>query len=435
MQKYRIVFLICACLTAPAADILGQTRKPNIILIMADDLGYETLQAYGGTSYRTPRLNEMASKGMRFDNAHATPLCTPSRVQLMTGKYNFRNYIGFGLLDPAELTFAHLLKNAGYVTGITGKWQLLGLEKEQADAGNRRGSYPFEAGFDDYCLWQVEERLSRYKDPVITFRGNKTEELKGQYGPDVFARFANDFITRHRDTTFFLYYPMVLVHDPFQPVPGHADYENHDPGINDPKYFSDMITYMDKIVGGIIDKVEQLGISENTLILFIGDNGTDKDVVSIQNGRKVQGGKSGHTDNATHVPMIAYWKETIQPGTVNPNLIDFTDFVPTLCDIAEAALPRDFFTDGTSFYPQLRSVNDAPTREYVFCAYDPKRGKDRIPATWIHDKEWKLYTSGKFIHLARDREEKNPLTDEQLDARARQAKARLQKAMNEILNR
>src|SRR5690606_17608988 len=120
-------------------------------------------------------------------------------------------------LDPGELTFGHLLKDAGYVTGITGKWQLLGLEGEQRDAGNRRGSYPGEAGFDEYCMWQVEQLLSRYKNPVITTNGNQTQEMKGAYGPDIFSTFAQDFIQKHKDTTFFLYYPMVLTHDPFQP--------------------------------------------------------------------------------------------------------------------------------------------------------------------------------------------------------------------------
>lgn len=427
-----LLFLLSVlCLTTTA-----QQQKPNIILIMADDLGYETLEANGGASYKTPHLNAMAKAGMRFENAHANPLCTPSRVQLMTGKYNFRNYIGFGLLDPAELTFAHLLKDAGYVTGVTGKWQLLGLEGEQRDAGNRKGSYPTEAGFDDYCLWQVEQRLSRYKDPVITTKGNVTKELKGEYGPAVFTKFAQDFISTNRDKPFFLYYPMVLTHHPFQPVPGTPEYKNFDAEkTNDTTYFGGMVAYMDNIVGKILDKVRQEGISRNTLVIFMGDNGTDASVSSTINGRTVWGGKSGHGDNATHIPMIAYWDGVIQPGTTNRNLIDFTDFLPTFLATAGAKAPLYFYTDGISFYDQLKGKPDAASREYVFCSYDPKRGKNRKPGTWIHNKEWKLYQTGEFFHLVKDPEEKHPLSPANMNDVAAKVKAQLQEAMKDILDK
>lgn len=431
---YTVILLLLTVVLAFSAQ--GQQKKPNIILIMADDLGYETLEANGGTSYKTPRLNEIARAGMRFENCYASPLCTPSRVKLMTGKYNFRNYIGFGLLDPKELTFGHLLKDAGYVTGITGKWQLLGLEGEQRDAGNRKGSYPVEAGFDEYCLWQVEERLSRYKDPVVTTKGNVTKTLKGKYGPDVFAGFAKDFITRHKDTTFFLYYPMVITHHPFQPVPGSVGYESIDGDkTNDPAYFGGMVAYMDKIVGEISDKVKELGLSRNTLFIFMGDNGTDARVASVINGKTVWGGKSGHGENATHVPMIASWDGVIKPGSVNKNLLDFTDFLPTFLQVAGANAPRYFYMDGISFYDQLKGKKEAATREWVFCSYDPMRGKNRKPGTWIHNKEWKLYKTGEFYHIANDPEEKNPLSEGALSASAAKAKTQLQQAMAEIYNK
>ncbi len=429
-----IALLIALSAALPGAN--AQDRKPNIILIMADDLGYETLECNGGKSYKTPNLNAMARTGMRFENTHSMPLCTPTRIQLMTGKYNFRNYIGFGVLDPQEMTFAHLLKDAGYATGVTGKWQLLGLEGEQRDAGNRRGTYPFEAGFDEYCLWQVEDRLSRYKDPVITTNGNQQKEMKGVYGPDVFSKFATDFIERHRDEPFFLYYPMVLTHHPFQPVPGSPEYNGMEVDHpSDPRYFGGMVSYMDKIVGQLIDKVKEAGIAENTLIIFIGDNGTDPSVTSRFKNTTVQGGKSGHLYNATHVPMIASWAGVIKPGAVNTNLVDFSDFVPTFIDVAGAAKPRYFFTDGVSFYNQLKSMPQAPAREWIFCAYDPKRGKNRRPGTWIHDKEWKLYQTGEFYHLAKDPEEKSPLSQEQLSLAAREAKGRLEQAMAGVLNK
>lgn len=435
MKKYHFKVCVLVALTGIFASLQSgaQQEKPNIILIMADDLGYETLQCNGGTSYGTPHLNAMAKAGMRFEHCYANPLCTPSRVQLMTGKYNFRNYIGFGLLDPAERTFAHLLKEAGYVTGITGKWQLLGLESEQKEAGNRRGSHPVEAGFDEYCLWQVDQRLSRYKDPVIRRTGGESQPYPGQYGPDIFSGFAREFMTKHRDTTFFLYYPMVLVHNPFQPVPGSKGYAETDiKTADDTARFADMVSYMDKIVGGILDKVKELGISRNTLVIFIGDNGTNQKIFSLHNGKRVQGGKSTFTQYGTHVPMIAHWEGTIRPGQVNTNLVDFTDFLPAFNEIAGIKSPPDFHSDGISFYGQLTNAPHAGNRRWVFCSYNPKRG-NRKGATWIHDKEWKLYQTGEFYNFAKDPLEEKPLADAALDFKALSIKKELQQAMSEIL--
>lgn len=436
MTMRKLLFAIAPLLLLTSFNAIhAQTKKPNIILIMADDLGYETIGANGGTSYQTPRIDELARSGMRFENCHASPLCTPSRVKLMTGKYNFRNYVGFGVLDPKELTFGHLLQDAGYVTGVTGKWQLLGLEGEQRDAG-RRGTYPVEAGFDEYCLWQVEQRLSRYKDPVVTTMGNETKTLTGKFGPDVFSAFAKDFIKRHRDTTFFLYYPMVLVHSPFQPVPGSPGYDAivDDKNPNDPTHFAAMVAYMDKIVGELYDEVKTQGLTNNTLFIFMGDNGTDESVTSVINGKTVRGGKSGHGSNATHVPFIASWKGVVKPGSVNKNLVDFTDFLPTFLEVAGAKPPLYFFTDGIAFYDQLRGKQEAKSREYVFCSYDPKRGK-RDPGTWIHNKEWKLYQTGEFFNLIKDPEEKTPLSPGNLGAAGTKAKAQLEQAMNGILGK
>ena len=145
--------LMCACCPADA-------RQPNIILILADDLGYETLGANGGESYKTPNLDRLAATGMRFEHCHVQPLCTPTRVQLMTGMYNVRNYIDFGTIDPQATTFGNLLKNAGYATGIAGKWQL-GRDKD----------LPQRFGFDEACLWQHTRRPPRYANPGLEYNG------------------------------------------------------------------------------------------------------------------------------------------------------------------------------------------------------------------------------------------------------------------------
>jgi len=166
-KRYFYAAYLMLMLTLSPAHAM-QKSQPNIILILADDLGVETIGSYGGESYQTPALDRIASEGMRFENAHAQPLCTPSRVKLMTGKYNFRNYKHFMYLDPSETTFAHSLKKAGYRTMISGKWQLVDNGIDDVE-----GMLPQHSGFDDYFLWQVrrENAGSRYWGPRITDNG------------------------------------------------------------------------------------------------------------------------------------------------------------------------------------------------------------------------------------------------------------------------
>lgn len=398
---------------------LQAQQQPNIILILADDLGYEVLPAYGNSMHQTPALDRMAAGGMVFENAHATPLCTPSRVQLMTGKYNFRNYIGFGLLDPTEKTMAHWLKEQGYAACVVGKWQLYGNARQRELAGGKIGSLPEEVGFDAYRLWQVRDLGSRYKNPLLETKGNGLEKFEGKYGPDLFTEYLEDFVTEQAGKPFFVYYPMALTHDPFEPYPGSPDFVGYDPQnrVNDPRYFPGMVTHMDKLVGRIIDKVAELGIAENTLILFVGDNGTDRKVVTPFKGQELRGNKGYTNDLGTHVPMLAYWPGTITPCSRNENLIDLTDFLPTLLEATgkdPAALPGPL--DGISFYPQLKeSAYSGKVREWVFCHYAPNWG-NFTPRTFVYDTDWKYYADGEIYDLRSDRLEARKLDYNELDA-------------------
>jgi len=352
----------------------------------------------------------------------------------MTGKYNSRNYKGFGILDSSELTFGHLLKQAGYVTGITGKWQLLGSPLQQKLAG-QKGTYPQNAGFDDYFVWQVETAnspSSRYKHPIIySSEGNKS--FPGKYGPDLFAEYAKKFIERNRDTSFFLYYPMVLTHNPFQPTPDNKNFDSSEPeNTSDPAYFGKMVEYMDRKVGEIIKKVQEEGLSSKTLIIFSGDNGTSTKIVSTLNGKEVRGAKGYPTVYGTHVPLIAYWDGVIKPGQVNHNLIDFTDILPTFLEIAREKIPLNFHTDGTSFYNQLINKTNAKKRDWIFCSHDPNWGSFK-PYTWIQNKQWKLYQTGEFYDLQQDPEEKHPILDANLTPKEIKGKERLTQEMLKVL--
>jgi arylsulfatase A len=414
---------------------LKAQQPPNIILIMADDLGYEVLPAYGNREHQTPSLDRMAAGGMVFENAHATPLCTPSRVQLMTGKYNFRNYIGFGLLDPNEKTMAHWLKEQGYATCVVGKWQLYGNARQQELAGGKIGSLPEEAGFDAYRLWQVRDLGSRYKDPLLETSGSGLEKFDGQYGPDLFTDYLEDFVEQQAGNPFFAYFPMALTHDPFEPYPGSPDFGTYDPQnrVNDPRYFPGMVSYMDKLVGRIIDKVEELGIAENTLILFVGDNGTDRDVVTRFKGKELRGNKGYTNDLGTHVPMLAYWPGTVPAGSRNANLIDLTDYLPTLLDVSGKdpdELPGPL--DGISFFPQLTQPRyTGPVREWVFCHYAPNWG-NFIPRTFVYDTDWKYYADGEIYDLRNDPLETRTLDFGELDATGKKAIRKFRKEMKKL---
>lgn len=425
----RIYFVLLFIPLMGLMEAISQNR-PNIVLIMADDLGYETLGTYGGTSYRTPNLDRLAEEGMRFDHCYSTPLCTPSRVQLMTGKYNHRNYIGFGLLDPKEKTFGHYMKEAGYSTYIAGKWQLLGNPNQQKLAGNKVGTTPEKAGFDDYCLWQIDQLGSRYKDPELSAKKGGTQTYPGKYGPDIFLKNIVSFMEDNKDSPFFIYYPMVLTHDPFVPTPmnkGFSDFDSNSK-VNDPAYFGEMVTYMDMIVGSIVKKTDELGIRENTLILFVGDNGTDVDVSSMVNGALLKGDKGKTTDAGTHVPLIANWKGKIAPKSVNDNLIDFTDFLPTLLDCSLIEKKEAISLDGISFYPQLLG-NNSETRDWIFCHYDPNWGKFKA-RRYVQNKKWKLYGNGEFYNLEQDILEMNPLKMADLSGEAKTIWKQFQEVLN-----
>ena len=306
-------------------------QQPNIVLIMADDMGYECLGVNGSTEYETPNLDRLSSKGIRFDHAYSQPLCTPSRVKIMTGKYNYRNYEDFGYLNPNQETFGNLLKEAGYATCIAGKWQLNGLNRN--NPGNQDKDRPHHFGFDEYSLWQLHHKRSegeRFANPLITQNSVDLPRDEDVYGPQVFADFVCDFIERKSDQPFFVYYPMVLVHDPFVPTPDSPEWSDPDRRYeNDTAYFADMMAYTDKIAGQIEAKLKEEGVWENTLFIFTADNGTHPSVYTSTNYGEVRGGKGLNINTGNHVPLIVSWPRIIQKSRVSEAMVSFNDFLPT----------------------------------------------------------------------------------------------------------
>ena len=407
-----------------------ENTKPNIILIMADDLGYETIGANGGSSYKTPEIDRMAANGMRFEHCYAQPLCTPSRVKIMTGIYNVRNYVRFGKLHTSQTTFGHLFKEAGYATCITGKWQL-----------GKDPKGPQHAGFDKHCLWQIRERKTdstgrdnRYSMPSLETDGNLKTYAKTDYGPDIISKYGLDFIEKsHKDGKPFLwYYPMVLAHCPFSATPDSPEWVKDDSTVMSYKgqahYFEDMVEKMDKIVGEINHKLEELGIQKNTIVIFTGDNGTDTPIVSVCNGREIVGAKGKTTDTGTRVPLIVKWPNTIKANSTNYNLIDFSDFLPTLCEAADIRVPDNLDIDGHSFFPQLIGET-GEVRKWIYCWYS-RTGKKKKKKVFARNHQYKLYASGEFYEIPNDYNEKNNIAFDELDADAKESYKMLKKVLD-----
>lgn len=404
--------------------VTAHAGKPNVILIMADDLGFECIGCNGSKQYETPNLDQLAKDGMRFTQCHAQPLCTPSRIKLMTGLSNARNYSAFSVLPRDQKTIGQYFKESGYRTCIAGKWQLLGAE-HYADQFKGKGTYPEKAGFDSICLWQVDRLGSRFFGPLMYVDGKNVQFEPEKYGPTVATNHILRFLEENRDEPFFVYYPMILTHSPFVPTPLSESRVSKDKQRN----FEDMVHYMDHTIGRISKKIDELGIEEETLMIFVGDNGTHTTINSELNGQNIRGGKAKTTNAGTHVPMIAHWPDTIAAGAVNDNLIDLSDFLPTLMDAIGISKPASL--DGVSFLHQLKGTKGVD-RDWIHIYYNPRPERTK-PSCFVRDETYKLYDNGKFYDVKNDALEEQPLT--KLTGPARAAHKKLTAALESMPSR
>lgn len=394
-------------------------NKPNIIFIFADDIGYEVPTYTGGQSYTTPNIDSLAAQSIQFTQCRSMPNCSPSRIQFITGRYNFRNYVTWGLLDRNERTFVNVLHDAGYKTCATGKWQFDG------------GDTSVKAfGFDDYRIFNpllVNERIDnqyRYKNPHIYEKGEywPASKSEGKYADDIFTDYVNNYIDKHQDKPFFIYYALSLCHTPYGPTPDDSAFATWNPEdfSSDKSYFPSMVKYMDKKVGEIVNKVKNSPQADNTIIFFVGDNGTPDQFTSLFNGVPIQGGKGNSTEHGTHVPMLVYWPAKITTGRIDSSLIDFTDFLPTMADLAGTSIPDSLgLRDGNSIFQKIIGA-PSTEREWIFGSFNPSIPKDAKKGSknsrYVQNSTYKLYdTSGKkgrmFYNLKTDVTEQNPIPD------------------------
>ena len=419
-------FYLTSCVTKTKQEKIS---KPNVILIMADDIGFESIGINGANYLNTPVLDSLANNGINFTNAYSQPLCTPTRVKIMTGKPNYINYEAFAYLNPDQKTFGNLFKENGYKTVVAGKWQLNGVQSDISN--NQDMDRPYKFGFDEYSLWWLNERGDRFSNPNIFQNGSKVQTTIDDYGPDIFTNFITNFIEKNRNTPFFVYYPMALVHDPFRPTPDSEEWnEINKRNIgNDPVYFDDMVNYMDKVVGKICNSLKENNLEDNTLLIFVGDNGTDPDVTTVNNGLEIPGSKGGSIIYSSNVPMIISWNQQIKKANTSDVLIDFTDFYATFEDILNVNKKDSY---GKSFLPLLIDKK-YDERDVLVTYYNPmwgSRGLNR--GVYAQDKKYKLYKNGSFFDYLNDPYEREKINLEYLSPREKEIVNKLQKSLDTV---
>ncbi len=376
----------------------ASTSKPNIILILADDIGYEVPTVDGGESYETPNIDKLAADGKLFTQCHTSPTCSPSRFMLLTGKYNFRNYTMWGVMSTDNRTLGNMFSDGGYATCYTGKWQLDGGDNSIRTFG-----------WDKYSVWYpfdlAEEKLegSRYKSSKIYQDGGylPPEASLDKWSDDLFTSYLLNFVdsTHKINKPFFVYYSMDMIHGPISPTPDDPEYATWDfAGLaQDPKFFASNVKYLDGLVGKIRAHLSDSGLLDNTIILFLADNGTQPRVESQFHGFTVQGGKGQTDEVGTNVPLIVLWKGKLAAGTVSNTMVDLTDFLPTLADLAGIAKPTTFGTlDGVSFYPAILSSRDVIIQNTLYDSYSKSPIGGHEFRTYVQDDRYKLYGAGSY---------------------------------------
>lgn len=416
-----------------------QKSKPNIILIMADDLGYNELGSYGQEIIKTPNIDRMAKEGIRFTQFYSgSPVCAPSRCVLLTGLHTGHAYVrdnyelgGFKdeeeggqlALKEGTETIGTLLKQEGYVTGIIGKWGLGGPGSEGVP--NKQGfdyfyGYLCQKQAHNYYpthLWENENwdtLQNEFFMPHQKFQGDpddSTAYLKyfGQeYSQDKMIRKAIEFINENKDTSFFLYFPLTVPHLAIQVPPDDQSLNEYKKQIPDTAYpgnkgylpnqfpratYAAMITRMDREVGRIKNLIYKLGLDENTLIIFTSDNGPTyggiggSDTEYFKSAGNLRGLKGSVYEGGIRVPMIVWWKGEISPNTITDHISYFADFLPTLADVAGAE--KSVANDGISFLPVLTSKDNQEKHPFLYWEF-PSYG-DQVA---VRMGDWKAVRKG-----------------------------------------
>ncbi len=394
----------------------AQTHSPNIIVILADDLGYRDLSCNGADEVSTPNCDRLAKGGIKFTDAHSpSSVCTPTRYGVLTGRYCWRTWMKNWvlmehmplLINPKRMTIASMLKKEGYVTGAVGKWHL--------GWGAQNGDYakgvlmpgPLEVGFDTFFGVPYSHNsspsmqvfindnqvvgLANGEDVTSPVALNRVRRNLGNTAIDL-SREAVSFIQKNKDTPFFLYYPTTNVHAPLTP-------NQRFQGKSKMGKYGDFVVEFDWVVGQIMETLNQLGLAEKTLVIVTSDNGSQNAGSNLPFR-----GKKGDTFEGGHrIPFIAHWPDQIEAGTTAATPICLTDIMPTLAELTGISLPENAAEDGESFLPQLFSnPSIAPRKPIIHHSVNGmfaiRRGKWKLidGLGHGHTKNWKAsHASGE----------------------------------------
>ncbi len=450
MKKITCLFpVLLLCFVACKSPQKGEAvpQKPNIVYILADDMGYGDLSCYGQQRFSTPNIDKLAETGIKFTQHYAgTTVCAPSRSSLMTGQHTGHTFIrgnkewqpeGQYPLEAEAYTLAEALKDAGYATGAFGKWGL-GYPGSEGDPNNQ--------GFDEFFGYNCQRLAHNYYPYYLWHNQEKVilEENQGmqtgQYAPDVIHRQALRFIENNKNKPFFMFYPTTIPHaELFAPEKymekhrGKYNPENEFKGVDDGEEyrlgpygsqpeshaaFAAMINVLDDCVGEIVAKLKELGIYENTIIIFTSDNGphleggADPDYFS-SNGI-FRGYKRDLYEGGIRVPMLAVWEGKIEPGSVTNHISAFWDVYPTVAEITGAKAPENM--DGISFLPTLLGQPKQKQHDYLYWEFHELGGRKAL-----RKGDWKLVnnnvyspvkTTVELYNLIKDPGEQNNLAEE-----------------------
>jgi len=395
------------------------TAPPNIIFIMADDLGYGDIGPYGQQKIQTLRLDQFAAEGMKFTQFYAgTAVCAPSRAVLMTGLHTghveIRGNLQYGVrngqqpLTPGIPTVATVLKDAGYRTGMIGKW---GLGDPNTHGKPRNHGFDYFFGYTDQVLahnyypeylWRNDEKVMldnevQYLDTAAWHDGlGSYSTKKVDYSHDLFIEDALSFIDEHQDSAFFLYLPFTIPHDNGEQadtmrfeVPSQGIYADKD-WTKKEKDYAAMITRMDEGVGRILDRLKERGLDDNTIVFFTSDNGPMRNRPTMDffdsNG-PLRGGKRDLYEGGIRVPLLVRWPGHVEAGTTSSYPGAFWDVLPTLADLAGQPAPEDI--DGISFLPALMGEENQPEHDYLYWEFHEGDG-----AQAIRQGKWKAVKNG-----------------------------------------
>lgn len=412
---YAFVAVVAGLLPAACISQAREANRPNIILIVADDLGYGELGCYGQKWIKTPRIDRLAQEGMKFTQFYCgSPVCAPSRCVLLTGKHPGHAYVrdngkdtdyqklkeqhgweypGQRPIPDSEITLAEMLKQQGYATGAMGKWGL-GHFGTSGDP-NKQG---FDLFFGYNSQWHAHNHYPWFlwrNRQKVQYPGNDGKSLNGEtFSQDEFTREALEFVRTHQSEPFFLYLPFAVPHLSIQvPASSLAEYQGEIPE-QDYKHrgylphpspragYAAMISHMDRDIGKVVDLVEELGLSENTLILFTSDNGptfnrlggSDSNFFNSADG--LRGRKGSVYEGGIRVPLVVRWKGHIAPAATSNLVSAFWDFMPTFGAISGATVPDA--ADGVSLVPTLTGTGEQATHEHLLWEFAGYGGQQAV---------------------------------------------------------